>query len=278
MAIEKNAPQQHCFKDSVCIQTEKVYDICKDKECLEDLRVYFSECDQQVVDRATGIKFRKAEIIWVRTDVEPVPFNRGYYSVDICFYFRIKLEVCCGMNHPVNIDGLATYMKKVTLFGSEGSAYIFTSQYKLNESDLMEPRRNNMPKAVVEAVDPIALHAKLVDVCCDCDCHCGSEESDGCGCIPVNDIPDSICCLFDGGICNGDDRKRVYVTIGIFVIVRLQRSIQLLIPCYDYCIPEKECVATSDDDPCTLFEKIKFPFDEFYPPREAEGFDPRCGC
>ena len=37
MSAERNS--SHCgAKDSVCIQTEKVYDICKDKECLNKAR------------------------------------------------------------------------------------------------------------------------------------------------------------------------------------------------------------------------------------------------
>lgn len=153
MGIEKNASAAGCHKDAVCIQTEKVFDICKDKECLEDLRVHFCPQDQAIIDRSTTVKFRKAEIIWVQTDVEPVPFNRGYYSVDINFYFRICLEASCGIGKPAYIEGLATYTKKVILFGSEGSAYIFTSNYRMNSEDLPEPRSTNLPKAVVEASD-----------------------------------------------------------------------------------------------------------------------------
>ena len=29
-------------KNSVCIHTDKVYDSCKDKDCIEDARVYFA--------------------------------------------------------------------------------------------------------------------------------------------------------------------------------------------------------------------------------------------
>ena len=43
----------------------------------------------------------------------------------------------------------------------------------------------------------------------------------------------------------------------------------MMIPVYDYCLPDKECVATTDD-PCELFRKIKFPVNEFFPPRLAE--------
>ena len=67
-------------------------------------------------------------------------------------------------------------------------------------------------------------------------------------------------------------RRTVYVTIGIFTIVQIVRNVQMLIPAYDFCIPEKECEATSDD-PCELFRRIDFPTDEFFPPKSGD-----CGC
>lgn len=102
--------------------------------------------------------------------------------------------------------------------------------------------------------------------CCDCD---GDDVS-----ICASDIPECICNCIGGNICTSGETQRIYVTIGLFVITRLQRSIQLLIPYYDYCIPQKDCVDTSDDDPCALFDKIQFPFDEFYPPKND--FDNDC--
>ena len=272
MGAERNSSQS-CVRDSVCIQTEKVYDICKDKECLEDLRVYFSENEQALVNRATSVKFRKAEVLWASSDVEPLPFNRGYFSVDISFYFRVVLEVSGCLGKSSYIDGLATYTKKVILFGSEGNAYVFTSNYVAGDTDNFEPRRTNLPKAVVETVDPIALNAKIVEVKCDIEHKCcdnGEEEVS----IPASDIPDCILKTIGGNICTSNETQRIYVTIGLFVITRLQRSIQLLIPYYDYCIPQKDCVDTSDDDPCALFDKIQFPFDEFYPPHSD--FDDDC--
>jgi hypothetical protein len=46
----------------------------------------------------------------------------------------------------------------------------------------------------------------------------------------------------------------------------------MLIPAYDFCIPEKECVTTSDN-PCDMFRRIEFPTDEFFPPKVTE-----CSC
>ena len=54
--------------------------------------------------------------------------------------------------------------------------------------------------------------------------------------------------------------KRVVVSLGLFSIVKLVRLTQLLIPAFDFCIPNKECVASSDDSPCEIFDTIDFPF------------------
>ena len=56
------------------------------------------------------------------------------------------------------------------------------------------------------------------------------------------------------------------ITIGMFSICQIERSVQMMIPVYDFCIPDKECVTTTDD-PCELFQRIKFPVNEFFPPR-----------
>ena len=103
----------HCFKEAVCIHTDKVYDSCRDKDCLENIRVYLTACGQSVIDRAINVKCTKAEIIWVFSDVESVPFNRGYYSVDLKYFFRIKLAVFTGVGRPTEVEGLATFDKKL---------------------------------------------------------------------------------------------------------------------------------------------------------------------
>ncbi len=66
----------------------------------------------------------------------------------------------------------------------------------------------------------------------------------------------------------------IFFTIGLFTIVQIIRNVQMLIPAFDFCIPDKECVASSDN-PCELFRKIDFPTDEFFPPKS---YDSGCGC
>lgn len=111
----------------------------------------------------------------------------------------------------------------------------------------------------MEAVDPIILGMRLVDIC---DTPCDYE---------ISEIPGCIRDAFGCELLVGGDSKRVYVTLGQFSIVRLERESQLLMPAYDYCLPEKECVGgTREDDPSLLFSKITFPVDEFFPPDTLE--------
>lgn len=72
-----------CFKEAVCIDAERIYDSCSDKDCLEDLHVFFSDKTQPIIDKAASIKCKKVKVINVCVDVESVPFNKGSNSVDM---------------------------------------------------------------------------------------------------------------------------------------------------------------------------------------------------
>lgn len=270
---------KHCctndngFKEAVCIHTDKIYDSCRDKDCLENLRVYLTAEGQCVVDRAINVKCTKAEIIWVFSDIEAVPFNRGYYSVDLKYFFKVTLAVYAGLGRPTEVEGLATFNKRVILFGSEGNAKVFASRYKEDAFDPQMWRKTNMPTAVVEVVDPIALGAKVVDLKSDNCCCCCEEDFD------LASVPESVCRVFGDNLILGGEQKRVFVSLGIFSIIRLERRVMLLIPAYDFCVPQKECVGATDDNPCDLFERINFPVDEFFPPERCElDDDNSCGC
>lgn len=108
---------------------------------------------------------------------------------------------------------------------------------------------------MAEAVDPIILNMKLVDVCQCRPCDCSLTE-----------IPQAILDCFGDSLTQGGDVHRLYVTLGQFSIIRLERESQLLIPAYDYCVPSKECPGSGEEDPCAIFRKVQFPVDEFFPP------------
>ena len=261
-------------REAVCIHTRKIFDSCRDKDCVEDLRFYPTAAAQEVLSTSQMIKGGTAELLYVYTDVEPVTFNRGFYSVDMRFYYRVTLQVCTGTPRYTEVEGLCVFDKRAILFGSEGSAKIFSSKFRSGEPDIPMLRRSNLPEAVVEAVDPIVLDARLVESGCsrrDCDCD-------------LCEVPPAISQCFGGELCGGDEGRRIYITLGQFSIVRLERDSQLLVPVYDYCMPEKECSCGSTDDPCSLFRNINFPVGEFFPPNtvalpedyeEAKNF---CAC
>ncbi|MDL2274265.1 hypothetical protein LJC34_06985 [Oscillospiraceae bacterium OttesenSCG-928-G22] len=253
MAADK---RDMCIKEAVCVHTKKVYDSCKDKDCLEDLRVYPTRGSQEIIDRAINVKCRKAELLWVYLDVESVPFNRGFYTVDVKYFYRITADAFCGVSRPTEVTGLATFDKRVILFGSEGNSKIFSSQMTENGIDQQLLMRSNMPTAVVEVVDPICLGIKLLE-----SCHCGHIID-----CDLADVPSAVCNCFEDDLVLSDGAKRLYVSLGQFSIIKLERDSQLLMPAYDFCMPDKECVSATDDDPCELFKRIKFPTDEFFPP------------
>ena len=218
-----------------------------------------------MIDRALSVKAGCAELLYAYIDVEPVSFNRGFYSVDVRYFYRITADAFVGAARPVEITGLAVFDKRVILFGSEGSAKVFSSGVRADGADLQGLPRTNAPTAVVEAVDPLILSMKLVDVCQCHPCECGCA-----------DIPDGVAACFPEELMTTGDVHRLYVTLGQFSIIRLERDTQLLMPVYDYCMPCKECPCdggSCQEDPCELFRKVQFPVGEFFPPNSPS---PRC--
>lgn len=235
-----------CVKEAVCIHTRKIFDSCRDKDCVEDLRVYPTCSSQAYIESAFSVRPRSAELLYAHVNVEEITFNRGYYTVDVTYFYKIKGETFPAGN---TVTGLAIFDKRVMLFGSEGSVMTFTSDCAGGVAP------HDVPIGVVESVDPIALHMKIVD-----------GDAAAPGETEERAIPDCITGAFDEELVCCDTPRRLYVTLGQFSIIRLERDTQLLIPAYDYCVPDKECEGSSGDDPCTMFSRIRFPVEEFFPP------------
>lgn len=249
------------FREAVCIDGGRVYDSCCARDCLEDLRVYFSPEDQATVDTATNIRCRGAEVSNVFIDLESVNLNKGFYSCDITFYFLVTFSVtAAGATTPTEIQGIATFNKRVILYGSEGNVRTFsnltTEAGGCTPSDL-----NTLPKCVVQTVDPVTLGCRFV-------------EYTGTGDVAM--IPQCVLDLIGGeiGTPTATDGMVALVTLGLFSVVQLIRNVQMLIPVYDFCIPEQKCSAVTDN-PCEIFSRLEFPTDDFFPPR-LEDCDPDC--
>lgn len=258
---EQKTNSNTAFKEAVCIDAGRVYDSCSDKDCLEDLQVYFTDCEQAKIDRALTVKAKSVEVLNVFLEVEPIPFNRGFYSVDMTFYFLVNLSAYyTPVSTADTVTGLAFFSKKVILYGSEGNVKVFSS-----EAPFGGGTTTDNPRAVVQVVSPIVLHSRLAE---NCECECNSC------CIS---FPECVQKCFCGNFVEPQGKK-VLITLGLFTIVQLERRVQMLIPAYDFCVPGKECVTTTDD-PCEVFKHIKFPTNEFFPPRlEENGNIGVCSC
>ena len=152
---EKVAPgpvsDDRCIREAVCIHPKKIFDSCKDKDCIEDLRVYPTCGSQEVLDRALSVKAGTAELLYAYIDVEPVGFNRGFYTVDVRYFYRITADAFIGAARPIEVCGLAVFDKRAILFGSEGGAKSFSSDSPsvCSCQDLMG---SSLPTAHVEAI------------------------------------------------------------------------------------------------------------------------------
>ncbi len=248
-----------CNSEPVCINASRIYDSCADKDCAENLPVFFTQPVQQKIDNANSIRFVGADVITVYISSEPVPFHRGFYTVEMTFFFEVTIDIYSTPNmRPETVCGLSIFNKKVVLYGGEGCVKVFSSD---TDCGVNPKSHQSLPKATVQTATPIPLSAKLVK--------CPPM------CIPCCQIPDFICSRYNGSFVIGDRPNTVMVTIGLFTIVQIERSVQMLIPAYDFCVPEKECSPTSSN-PCEMFGRLDFPTDEFFPPDASPSFEENC--
>ena len=196
------------------------------------------------MDSAFSVRPDGASLIWADVSVDPISFNRGYYTVDVTYFYKITGETFPG---GVPITGLAVFDKRVILYGSEGSVKTYASGGVCCDSAAAD-----QPVAVVEAVDPIALNLRIGEVCA-----CGETEK--------RSIPEAILEAIGEELNLSDSGRELFVTLGQFSIIRLERDALLSVDAETF-YPVRECVGSSDDDPCTLFSRVSFPVDEFFPP------------
>lgn len=270
MAENRFCGQASSAKEMVCIDTYRVLDSCRDKDCFEDVRVYLTCYGQEIVDRTCAVRAKSAKVLWSYIDIDPVPFNRGFYQLTIKIFTKIVCEACVSPGNVQEFEGIAVVEKKVILFGSEGNISVFKNEKGCSGFCHQTDGRGkcksstNLPIAVLETVDPIILESKVVEPRHPCFC-----------CCSVDDIPEGVCCNVECGLCDNDSSNKLLVSLGFFSVVRIERPAQYLINASEYCVPKKECVAPKDDDPCSVFKNMAFPVSEFCPP-SMSGFIDKC--
>lgn len=254
-------------REAVCISTQKIMDACRDQDCMEDLTVYLTQESQETLECATSVKARSAELLYAEVGVEPINYQDDYYCVSVQYYYRIIADAVLCAVRPAAIYGLATFNKRVTLFGGDEGARVFTSTGATVSGEL--------PEAVVEAIDPVILRARIQEVC-----QC---QRPACSCQGTS-LPQPVAEAFDDELVLSGQNRILTVTLGQFSLIRLERQTQLLIPSYDYCMPEKACCDQGcgvPENPCEAFSRMQFPVQAFFPQSDRErvcGRNSGCGC
>lgn len=280
MADNRNIPLPGCGRDTVYIDTNRILDSCRDKDCFEDVVVYLTDNGREAIERGGNVRTKCARVIAADMTVDPVPFNRGFYQVSVKMYVKVVCEVCVGAGRSQDVDGLCIVEKKVILYGSEGNVSIFKSNPEENNfcgGRSESKATSNLPTAVLEVVDPIVLNTKIIEAC----------RCDGCRqakCLCEEELPEEVTECINGRLCADPGGKYLVISIGFFSIVRIERPAQYLVSGTEYTVPEKECISPTTDDPCSMFKHMAFPVDEFYPPslgdmdRGETGNAGNCGC
>ncbi|MBQ8434784.1 MAG: hypothetical protein IJX24_02070 [Oscillospiraceae bacterium] len=230
--------------EAIPIKVNRVFDSCSDKDCIKGVQVALLD---PLPASATIVKTRCITVSNVCINVEPIPFNKGFYSVDITFTFDVQLlvyETACAA--PTEYTGTASVSKNCVLFGSDTNSRTFSSDGTVVGTTGECCNIINPPTALVQAVSPLVLESKIATFCTGCECGC-------------NDCTTS---------------RGVLLTIGLFYVVELTRPVTIMVPAYNYTIPKKECCSNSDT-PCEVFDRIKFPVEEFSPAKLENSL---CGC
>ena len=258
------------IREAVCVHTDKISDSCLAKDCIEDLQVYLTVPSQQALDCAVSAKARYVELLHVGVHVETVPYSTGYYTVDLTFYYRVIADASAAGGRPTTVTGLAIFSKRLVMFGGETSARSFSSRSGVSCLCKQAIQAGNVPEAIVEVVDPMILGSRVQEVC-------------NCNCCPPSPpvLPEAILGCFEEQLVLDGESKRLLVTIGQFSIARLERSTQLLIPTFDYCIPSKTCKnvgSSNTESPCEVFGQIEFPMDAFFPSKNDSCIPAKDSC
>ena len=244
------------LRQAMSIHTRKITDACRDKDCIEDLRVYLTQGSQAVLDSAASVRVRCADLLYAYIDVEPVAFDRHHYCIDVTFYYRILADALVGATRPAALSGLAVFTKRAVLCGEDSRAHIFTSDTRLCSADGVTMRSANRPTAVVEVLDPMVLSSRITETC-----DCALQET-------ALQIPENVRSMFDETLVLSPEQRRLFVTLGQFSIIRLERDAQVVVPWLNYAVPTKECCESPgccQEDPCEMFSRIPFPTQQFAP-------------
>ena len=256
-------------RGEACIIAQRIFDQCRIQKCLSPdilgpARVATNPvpcCNEMLCPgdiivppcNATDVimkklKLKKIEII----RKTPSPLQSGCWDIELKYIFEYTLEFRRSDGSYIGcIDATSSYTLKLTLFGgSETDVTIVDDMFNGNVNPGIEPYCLAEGKAL--ALDAELKYPCCTYVCCDCGCGCDCGCNSGCNCGSCGDMAMGA-------------PVAVSVTIGLFTIVQLYRTVNMLVESAGRCLPEACVAPLSPGDPCANFEALSFPWNVFAP-------------
>jgi len=74
---------------TVCIETNRILDSCRDRDCYENVQVFLTDLGREIIEHTTQVRVKDACIAWTYIGIDPVQFNRGFYTIHVRFYVKL---------------------------------------------------------------------------------------------------------------------------------------------------------------------------------------------
>ena len=221
------------------IMTLKIYDSCRKKNCLGPSELGPArhheghECGGPIIV-PKGAQSVSVEDLHVRRIVilskKPSPFRNGFWDLEIKYVFDYNLRFFGSEGREIErVRGTNTWGQRLSLFGSVGSEVTMATDLIMGGETTM----GGEPFTMIEA-KAMALTADIKHH------HCEEEH-----------------------------HAHVFVTIGLFSIIKLFRLVSLLVESRGFVIPSS-CGDVMPTNPCDFFDGLSFPMDSFAPPQKKE--------
>jgi hypothetical protein len=217
----------------------KIYDSCRYKNCLSQPELGAARDETgRIIEAPEGAQSASVDNLRVRKIIvlnkQPSRFRNGYWDAEVKYLFEYDLSFTGQEGIDLGtVSATNSHRHRFSLFGSVGQDITIST-------DLFGTGGGQMdgdPFILIEA-KAISLTAEISD-----ECH------------PRRPGPPR--------------PNHVFVTIGLFSIIKLCRMVSLLVESRGFVIPSN-CRGICPPNPCDFFETLDFPMDAFAPPQKTE--------
>ncbi len=278
-------------KGETCIIAQKIFDQCRIQKCLTpdilgpartagcgmgNCGCNDMMCEGEIIvppANATSVTLHNTELDHIDIVQKcPSSFQEGCWDLELRYVFTYTLEFRRADGCTIGcIDATSSYNLKVSLFGStEANITSVTDLYDCCGNSNGGPFVIAEGKAVgLNAELKYHSHCNPCNCTCNCDCDCGDHPSYRDGNYSNNG--------YNGGGDSGFGTPiAVNVTLGLFTIIKLYRTVNMLVQSLGRCVPEQFKAPNNNNntDPCKYFDSVPFPLDLFSPTTKPH---PCCG-